>query len=174
MNESTKGISQEAFERQRSRSVAFHRSIGIEIEEVEDNQILVRQTSLVDGHIRTNKELYDIGRHWYPDKAYKIVAGTYRLPLEDITGEWIREQMEIYGIKPKDVIRQTGLTQSEISLFLSGKRNMTRAIRALFYYYFLTYRLNRDLRRPPISAEELSDAIKMIQQKRASDQVDQE
>lgn len=83
-----------------------------------------------------------------------------------ITVEWVKERMKEYGVTPKTLVAQLGITQGEISLLLTEKRGMTRPTRAMFYYYFLTYQLNRDLRRPPITAEELNEALEYVRAKR--------
>ena len=54
--------------------------------------------------------------------------------------------MQEFGIKIGDLVKQTTLDNSSLSLFLSGKRKMNKSVKALFYYYFLTYELNRDFR----------------------------
>lgn len=154
-----------SFERQRSRSIAFHRGIGIDIRE-EAHAIIVTQTHVTDGHIRTNQELYDIGRRWYPDRERPITPVVYRLSLADITPEWVNDQVKAHKLSRSTLKAQTGLTASELSDMLNGRRPMTRTTRAMFYYFFLTYQLNRDLRQPPISAEELAEAIQKVQAER--------
>lgn len=150
--------------------IAQYRSSGICITETEDNIVVVEQTKLDDKHwMMTQRELIKRGRTVYPEKRYKIVPVTYSLDLSTITPEWIQEQMQEYDIRPKDLTRQLGLNASEVSLLLSGKRNMTRSIRSMFYYYFLSYRLSKDMRKPPITTEELTRAIDIVRSGRDND-----
>lgn len=145
------------------RMIGQYRAVGIEFREKPDDYIVVQQMRIdPNGWMLTQRELVERARTVYPDKKYKILPVTYALELGDITAEWVCEQMRAYGLRPKDLVRQLGITQSEVSLFTTGKRAMTRAIRSMFYYYFLSYQLNRDLRKPPITAEELNKALELV------------
>lgn len=153
------------FERQRLRSIAFHRGIGIDIR-LEGNTVIVEQLSAPDGYIRSNQELYDIGRRWYPDKDLSITPVVFSLQLAEITPEWISKQIERYKMSRNTIIRQTGITASELSDYLKGRRSMIRTTRAMFYYFFLTYQLNSELREEPISPEEIAEAIALIKERK--------
>ena len=70
----------------------------------------------------------------------------FSLSVEDITIEWVKQKMEEFGIKRNDLTKQLAIDQSTLSLYFSGERGLTRTAKAAFYYYFLTYELNRDFR----------------------------
>lgn len=57
--------------------------------------------------------------------------------------------MEEFGIKRNDLISQMAFDKSYISrLFGSGKSKieLSKQVKSAFFYYFLTYELNRDFR----------------------------
>lgn len=128
------------------RILAQYRSIGVYISEEEDNTILIRQEQIKSGFVMTQKQLIDRARALYPDKKYKIIPVVYQVDLSIVTPEWLSEKMTEYSVRPNDFIAQLGLTKSEVSLFLSGKRPMSRVVRSAFFFYFLSFQLNRDLR----------------------------
>jgi hypothetical protein len=129
-----------------NKSIGRYRSVGIQIEvNEEEKTVKITQKELINGYILTNKELYQRARDLF-GKEYKILPIVFSLDLNEITKEWISEQMQDLGIKPKDIISQLGVDKSSLSLYLNGKNKMNKLVRASFYYYFLVYRLNRDLR----------------------------
>ncbi|UYW02598.1 hypothetical protein K5I29_04150 [Flavobacterium agricola] len=70
----------------------------------------------------------------------------FSLNVDSITVEWINAKMEEFGIKRNDLIKQLAFDKSTLSLLLSGGRGLTKSVKATFFYYFLTYELNRDFR----------------------------
>lgn len=125
-------------------SIANYKKAGISIEELDSDTVKVSQTKLVNGYILNQKELIERGRELYPDR--KIIPVVFSLSVEDITLEWIESKMEEFGIKRNDLIKQLAIDRSSLSLILSGKRELSKPMRATFFYYFLTYELNRDFR----------------------------
>lgn len=61
--------------------------------------------------------------------------------------------MEEFGLKRKDLIRQLDIDKSSLSLILSRKVLLYKRTKTSFYYYFLTYEINRDLREEMLSEE---------------------
>lgn len=125
-------------------SITNYKKAGISIELLDDSTVKVSQTRLINGYILNQKQLIDRGKDVYPDK--KIIPVVFSLNVEDITVEWIETKMEEFGIKRNDLIKQLAIDRSSLSLILSGKRELSKPMRATFFYYFLTYELNRDFR----------------------------
>lgn len=125
-------------------SIANYKKAGISIEELDSDTVKVSQTRLVNGYILNQKELIERGKELYPDR--KIIPVVFSLSVEDITLGWIESKMEEFGIKRNDLIKQLAIDRSSLSLILSGKRELSKPMRATFFYYFLTYELNRDFR----------------------------
>lgn len=125
-------------------SIANYKRAGISIEELDESTVKVSQTKLVNGYILNQKELIERGRDLYPDK--KIIPVVFSLNVEDINLKWIESKMIEFGIKRNDLIKQLAIDRSSLSLIMSGKRELSKPMRATFFYYFLTYELNRDFR----------------------------
>lgn len=121
-----------------------YRRMGIDIEPLEDGTVKVTQTRLINGYILNQKQLIERGKEVYPDA--KIIPVVYSLNVEDITVGWIESKMQEFGIKRNDLIKQLAIDRSSLSLIMSGKRELSKPMRATFFYYFLTYELNRDFR----------------------------
>ena len=118
--------------------------MGVDIEPLEDGTVKVTQSSLINGYILNQKQLIERGKEIYPDA--KIIPVVYSLNVDGITLEWIETRMKEFGIKRNDLIKQLAIDSSSLSLVLSGKRELSKPMRATFFYYFLTYELNRDFR----------------------------
>lgn len=126
------------------KSMANYKQFGIDIEILEDNTIKITQSRLINGFILNQKQLHDRGREIFP-KA-KIIPVVYSLQIDDINIAWVEQQMDEFGIKRKDLIKQIAIDKSSLSEIFSGNRGMTKSMKATFFYYFLVYKLNRDLR----------------------------
>lgn len=127
-------------------SIKNYRMAGIDIEILDDNTVKITQSRLLNGYILNNKQLYDRAREVFPDKGIKIIPVVYSLNVEDIDVAWINSKMEEFGIHRNDLIKQLAIDKSTLSLYFSGARGLTQTAKAAFFYYFLTYELNRDLR----------------------------
>lgn len=121
-----------------------YRRMGIDIELLEDGTVKVTQARLINGYILNQKQLIERGKELYPDS--KIIPVAYSLNVDDITVDWIESKMQEFGIKRNDLIKQLAIDRSSLSLIMSGKRELSKPMRATFFYYFLTYELNRDFR----------------------------
>ncbi len=125
-------------------SITNYKRAGISLEVLDNDTVKVSQTKLINGYILNQKQLIERGKDVYPDK--KIIPVVFSLNVEDITLEWIESKMAEFGIKRNDLIKQLAIDRSSLSLIMSGKRELSKPIRATFFYYFLTYELNRDFR----------------------------
>lgn len=125
-------------------SITNYKRAGINLEVLDDETVKVSQTKLINGYILNQKQLIERGKDVYPDK--KIIPVVFSLNVEDITLEWIESKMTEFGIKRNDLIKQLAIDRSSLSLIMSGKRELSKPMRATFFYYFLTYELNRDFR----------------------------
>lgn len=126
------------------QSIMGYNRLGINIEPLEDGTVKVTQSRLINGYILNQKQLIERGKEIYPDA--KIIPVVYSLNVDDITIAWIEAKMLEFGIKRNDLIKQLAIDRSSLSLIMSGKRELSKPMRATFFYYFLTYELNRDFR----------------------------
>lgn len=137
------------------RSVSSYKASGIDIEIVNivDNvaNVIIKQEKLINGFILNQKQLVERCKEVFKPTGLKIVVVpvVFSLQVEDITIEWIDSRMKEFGIKRNDLIKQLALDKSYISrLFGKGdfKVALSKPMKATFFYYFLTYELNRDFR----------------------------
>ncbi len=155
---STEFISKEV-----KKSMQNYRKVGIDFE-VENDVVKVYQKKLVNGYILNQKELYDRAKELFPNS--KIQPVVFSLDVSIIDEKWIENKMEEYGIKRNDLIKQLALDKSYISLLFADensprKINLSKPMKAMFYYYFLTYELNRDFREYLSQKDNRSDLEKL-------------
>lgn len=131
------------FEQQ--RSIGLYRSVGIDIKKVEDGTVIIAQNRIYNGLLLNQKQLHERARKIFPIEKIRTVV--YHLEANTINLEWIVAKMQEFGIKRNDLIKQLAFDKSTLSLLLSGERGLTKSVKATFFYYFLTYELNRDLRK---------------------------
>lgn len=120
------------------------KSVGIEIEFIDESHLRIIQKTNFNNFILTKNELVDRAKKIFPSFIVKPVR--YSLDLDLITLDWVNSKMKEIGLNRNDLVAQTAIDYSSLSLILTGERKMNKSVKALFYYYFLTYELNRDLR----------------------------
>lgn len=125
-------------------SIRNYQKHGISISKVDEDTILIKQETLLNGYILNQKQLVDIAKSIFPDCNVKPIV--YSLNVDTITIEWINTKLNEFGIKKNDLIKQLAIDKSSLSLILSGKRELSKPMRATFFYYFLTYEINKDVR----------------------------
>ncbi len=129
-------------------SIQNYKKVGIEFD-FDDDIVKVYQKRLVNGYILNQKELHERAKEVFPDA--KIQPIVFSLDVSSIDENWIEEKMNEFGIKRNDLVKQLALDKSYISRLFSDEKNthkinLTNQVKAMFYYYFLTYELNRDFR----------------------------
>lgn len=125
-------------------SISNYAKAGIDIELIDNDTVKITQSRLLNGYILNNRQLYERAKAIFPDKIIRPVV--YSLQVDDIDLNWIEAKMDEFGIKRKDLIKQLAIDKSSLSLIFSGTTNLSARTKATFFYYFLTYELNRDLR----------------------------
>lgn len=118
--------------------------MGLDIEVLDSEKVKITQSRLLNGYILNQKQLVERAREIFPEN--KIIPIVYSLNVDEITITWIESKMQEFGIKRNDLIKQLAIDKSSLSLYFSGTRNMDKSQKAAFYYYFLTYEINKDLR----------------------------
>lgn len=131
------------FEQQ--RSIGLYKSVGIDIKKIEDGTVIIAQNRIYNGLLLNQKQLHERARKIFPIEKIRPIV--YHLEANTINLEWIVAKMQEFGIKRNDLIKQLAFDKSTLSLLLSGERGLTKSVKATFFYYFLTYELNRDLRK---------------------------
>lgn len=72
-----------------------------------------------------------------PNIKIIVHASPYVEPVTDIvTPEWIRHNMTENHIRLKDIANETGIDKAQLSANISGDRELSQPVKAMFYYYF--------------------------------------
>jgi hypothetical protein len=136
-----------------NNSISTYAAAGINVEVVAFDGltalVVIGQSNLINGYILNNKELHDRAKEIFSGIdviKFKITPSVFSLNVDDITTQWIESKMEEFGVNRKDLVKQLAIDKSSLSLILSGHRELSKPMRATFFYYFLTYELNRDFR----------------------------
>jgi len=125
-------------------SIKNYSKAGIEISVVDEETVLIKQSKLINGYILSNKELFQRARAIFPEHNIKPVV--FNLDVSTVTIEWIEQKMKEFGLNKKDLSRQLAIKKEDVSLYLSKKKGMEYTLKAAFYYYFLSYELNKNFR----------------------------
>ncbi|GAB2553287.1 hypothetical protein [Amycolatopsis magusensis] len=116
------------------------KTIRVRVEQAElKNNFLLNQSQLVS---RAGAIFSPLGKRY---RLY-FVPVTYAPDLDSVTSGWIEGRMLELGLKRKDVMKQMGIDKATLSEMFSGRKNLTKFHKAAFYYYLLTYEINRDVR----------------------------
>lgn len=124
--------------------IVNYRRMGIDIT-VDGDSVVIRQTRLLNGYILNQRQLIERAREAFGD-GWKIVPVVYSLDVSEIDVQWVMAKMDEFSIKRNDIIKQLAIDKSTLSSMFSGDRGLTKREKAAFYFYFLTYELNRDFR----------------------------
>lgn len=136
-----------------SKSFSNYASTGIEIEivSIEENRVtaIIKQSRLINGFILNQKQLVERCKGVFENTGLGVIVVpvVFVLKVSTINILWIENKMVEFGIKRNDLIKQLAIDKSSLSLVLSGKRELSKPMKATFFYYFLTYELNRDFRK---------------------------
>lgn len=144
------------------QEVIAYRKAGILIEELEWNQdeldegwnpmmsrkVKITQAKLLNGYLLNQKQLVERAKNLYKllGREVKVIPVVWFLDTDFITLEWITEKMDEFCIKRKDLINQLAMSKSYVSKLFSGEVSLSYSTKAKFYWYFMVYELNRDLR----------------------------
>lgn len=144
------------------QSVIDYRKAGIIIEELEWDQselddgwnpdmarkVKITQSKLLNGYVLNQKQLVGRAKDLYKllGREVKVIPVVWSLDTSDITIHWIESRMEEFGIKRNDLINQLAMSKSYVSKLFSGHVELSYSTKAKFFWYFMVYELNRDLR----------------------------
>ena len=89
----------------------------------------------------SSKELIDRARDVFtvvvPESKIHVRPVPYKKDdLKNLTVQSINAKIEELGLKPKDLVKLLDIDKSSLSLILSGERELSKANKAMFYYFF--------------------------------------
>lgn len=122
----------------------LYKTMGIDMELLPDGKVKVEQVTDTNGILLNQYDLRQRGKQVFPNRH--IVPKVFFLDTDVVTPLWIQSKMAEVGIYQRDLSRQIGMDETVVSKLINGKRPMTRAVQALFYYYFTLYEVTRDTR----------------------------
>lgn len=122
----------------------LYKTMGIDMELLPDGKVKVEQVTDTNGILLNQYDLRQRGKQVFPNRH--IVPKVFFLDTDVVTPLWIQSKMNEVGIYQRDLSRQIGMDETVVSKLINGKRPMTRAVQALFYYYFTLYEVTRDTR----------------------------
>lgn len=156
----TPGYEPTDLQRQFAEGVLNYQKAGIDFEALEwdetkdgffngiTSKVKITQSRLVNGYILNQKELVERATILYKNlgRKVKVIPVVYSLNINEINLDWIKNKMDDFGIKRNDLIKQLAIDKSSLSSIFSGRVDLSKRTKATFFYYFLTYELNRDFR----------------------------
>jgi hypothetical protein len=96
------------------------------------------------------KELIDLVHRLF-DKYFRnhkihVHASPYsESPALAVNPDWIKKKMEEYGVKLKDMAKETGLNNTQLSPLITGSKPLSDAMKAMFYFYFRSKEIKDNL-----------------------------
>jgi plasmid maintenance system antidote protein VapI len=55
---------------------------------------------------------------------------------ELVTANWLQAQITQAGVSTNDIVTATGVNRASISAWVNGLRNMSKPVKAMFFFYF--------------------------------------
>ena len=118
-------------------------NISFEVKKVDEKELIVQTVQLK--HLSENyadaKKLIEVTESIFAPVLYgrKLRVGAkpyFEAPADVVTTAWIKEQMAKHGIKAAELEEKLGIDKSTISQYLGGKRELSRGVKSMFYYFF--------------------------------------
>lgn len=118
--------------------------LGLDYRYDDLDRIIVTQIELKNGWILNQSQLIERARKIFPNE--KIVPNVFSLNTDLIDLDWIKNKMNEFGIKQKDIVKHLSVSKSELSRIITGSTGLSNRTKASFYFYFLTFELNKSFR----------------------------
>lgn len=82
---------------------------------------------------KRTREVFD---KWLPAFDIQVIPATFMpSPTSVVNPAWLENKMKEKGIRIKQIAFDTGIDRESISGWVSGKRNMSQLVKAMFYFY---------------------------------------
>lgn len=126
-------------------------NITFDVKLCDDKEIIVQTSQLK--HLSENyadtAKLIEVTESVFSPVLYgrklRVGAKPYvEAPADVVTITWIKEQMSKQTVKAVDLEKQLGIDKSTISQYLSGKRELSRGVKSMFFYFFAYNQLLND------------------------------
>jgi len=129
--------------KEQENSIQNYKRLGIVFTLESDDTVIIKQERLINGYLLSQKQLVTRAREIFP--THKLKPVVYCLNIKSITPKWILEQMTIYKLNKKDLIKQLAIKKEDLYKYIEENPTHQKTIpaptRALFFYYFLSYEI---------------------------------
>lgn len=137
------------------KSIAAYKKVGIEIEVLELKEeipvVLIKHRYSYNGYILNQKQLVKRAKTLFSYEKIQVKTSVYSLDLKNKTMNWIKEKMTEFGLTQNDFIKLLALDKTSLKLIFSEKQELSKQVKAAFYYLFLTFEINKQFRESTIS-----------------------
>ncbi len=101
------------------------------------------------GNYLTQKEIINRVKETFSEftpKKLRVAATIYESsPVEIATPEWIKKQMNIFKVPLKQMVKDLGVSKSDLSANINGHKKYQQRSKAMYYYYFNSLASKRSL-----------------------------
>lgn len=126
-------------------------NITFQVMKADETNVIVQVIQLkhLSENYATAEHLVKVAESVFSTMLYgrklKVGAKPYvPAPADVVTPEWVRNAMAKQRLKAVDLEAQLGIDKSTLSVLLSGKKEMTRAMKSMFYFFFLAKQLEQN------------------------------
>jgi len=136
---------------QKAQAHLRYSNITFDVKLCDDKEIIIQTSQLK--HLSENyadtAKLIEVTESVFAPILYgrklRVGAKPYvEAPADVVTITWIKEQMAKQTIKSVELEKQLGIDKSTISQYLSGKRELSRGVKSMFFYFFAYNQLLND------------------------------
>jgi hypothetical protein len=83
------------------------------------------------------KRTHEVFDKWLPAFEIQVIPATFiPSPTSVVNALWLDKKMQEKGLRIKQIAFETGIDRESIAGWVSGKRNMSQIVKAMFYFYF--------------------------------------
>ncbi len=122
-----------------------HSNITFKIVDLLPGKVIIQavQEKSTSGNYFTQKRLIEIVHEtfdrFFPGKKINVHGVPYKeAPCSKVTVEWVNNQMTRTGTTLKQLSAETDINYTQLSSIVSGEQALSKPMKALFWYYFLS------------------------------------
>lgn len=128
---------------QKAQAHLRYSNISFNVMKVDDKEVIIQTVQLkqLSENYADADRLVKVTESVFSPMLYgrklKVGAKPYvPAPADDVTPQWIRDHMAKQHLKASDLEVLLGIDKSTLSLYLSGKRELSRPVKSMFFYFF--------------------------------------
>lgn len=121
-----------------------HSNITFKFVSLDSNSVTIKviQGKSAAGNYQNKKRLIEIVHEtfdsFFPGKKIHVQPVPYEeSPVDKVNAEWIQKKMLDSGTRLKDIAKETGIEQTQLSAAINGGRPLSQVTKAMFYFYLM-------------------------------------